>query len=432
MKPQRKITGSEKKLFLLTGIALVFIVGFGAWWQYVNAIPDVEIPTPKMPSPNAYDFYVKAGKAIIPANPPVDPVHDVRQIPKAQWKTYYPTAKKEAWLRRNAQALHLLRQGFKYPCRVPPQRSFSSTLFGNNGSFRELARMLIVESHAHGERGNWDAATNSALDILRLGHDMARGGVYIDYLVGAALNAYGQRRLWEVLPHLNATESKMAMRRLEKLYRSRVPLADVLREEKYYGQARLVELMNMKGWRALKVNPKNVTGLKSLSELWSGATVSRRTVFDNYSKYLNALIANSKNPYTKTGVTKLPGDIFTELLAPVFERARFSYARDESGDALFLVALALRAYKLEHKTYPQNLRQLVPNYLQKIPADPFGGGEPLRYKRVGRKYSLYSIGPDGIDNRGRAIDNPKFPKAERRRRSLVLSDSKGDVVAGVN
>jgi hypothetical protein len=69
--------------------------------------------------------------------------------------------------------------------------------------------------------------------------------------------------------------------------------------------------------------------------------------------------------------------------------------------------------------------------LQKIPADPFGGGEALRYRRVGREYSLYSIGPDGIDNRGRAIEDTKISK-ERRGRFLVQPNSKGDIVAGVN
>ena len=65
MKEHRKITRSEKNLFVVTGFAITLMVSFGAWRQYVNAIPEVEIPTPKMPSPNAYDFYVKAGAAII-------------------------------------------------------------------------------------------------------------------------------------------------------------------------------------------------------------------------------------------------------------------------------------------------------------------------------------------------------------------------------
>lgn len=109
MKPQRKITSSEKKLFVLTGFMLASIIGFGAWWQFVNAVPDVKIPSPKMPSPNAYDFYVKAIAAHVPANPPVDPILDSQKIPAVRWKKYYPTAKKEAWLRQNAKTLKLLR-----------------------------------------------------------------------------------------------------------------------------------------------------------------------------------------------------------------------------------------------------------------------------------------------------------------------------------
>lgn len=48
---------------------------------------------------------------------------------------------------------------------------------------------------------------------------------------------------------------------------------------------------------------------------------------------------------------------------------------------------------------PGSLDQLVPKYLQEVPMDPAVGG-PLRYVRDATSYTIYSVGPDGADNRG--------------------------------
>jgi type II secretory pathway pseudopilin PulG len=110
------------------------------------------------------------------------------------------------------------------------------------------------------------------------------------------------------------------------------------------------------------------------------------------------------------------------------------HTRNEAQNALLLTAFALRAYRLEHNSYPNSLKELTPRYLSKIPSDPFADNKPLQYRRLGSEYSLYSIGPDCIDNNGRAIDSkiPVKTAYDKRRRYLVEQDSKGDIVAGLN
>ena len=51
-------------LLILTGVVLLVIAAVVAWLQIMNAPPVVKIPTPVMPSPNAHDFYVRAGNAL--------------------------------------------------------------------------------------------------------------------------------------------------------------------------------------------------------------------------------------------------------------------------------------------------------------------------------------------------------------------------------
>jgi hypothetical protein len=64
---------------------------------------------------------------------------------------------------------------------------------------------------------------------------------------------------------------------------------------------------------------------------------------------------------------------------------------------------------------PTNLAQLVPIYLQRVPADPFTG-RPMVYRPEGPKWLLYSVGEDGVDNDG----DPVAP-------SVAGAVTKGDI-----
>ena len=115
---------------------------------------------------------------------------------------------------------------------------------------------------------------------------------------------------------------------------------------------------------------------------------------------------------------------------------RFRVTEPDTQNALLAVSFALRAYRLDHGAYPATLAALTPAYLSRVPDDPFAISGPLRYKRQGGKYVLYSVGPDGKDNGGKPIFDPSKPPppagSERDYRSAVRNNSVGDVVAGVN
>jgi hypothetical protein len=82
--------------------------------------------------------------------------------------------------------------------------------------------------------------------------------------------------------------------------------------------------------------------------------------------------------------------------------------RADSRQEMTLVALALAAYRAEHGGHPEDLAKLVPKYLKAIPEDPFAE-KPLRYRREGSGYVLYSVGPNGQDDDGResSVRDPK-------------------------
>lgn len=66
---------------------------------------------------------------------------------------------------------------------------------------------------------------------------------------------------------------------------------------------------------------------------------------------------------------------------------------------LLITSLALAAFKADHGSYPDQLSDLVPAYLESIPADLFAGAPP-RYVRKGDGYLLYSVGRNLKDGGG--------------------------------
>lgn len=67
--------------------------------------------------------------------------------------------------------------------------------------------------------------------------------------------------------------------------------------------------------------------------------------------------------------------------------------------AVTRVALAAERYRLAHGDWPRELSELVPAYLEKLPADPFDG-EPLRYVRHDDGITVYSVGYNRKDDGG--------------------------------
>jgi hypothetical protein len=64
---------------------------------------------------------------------------------------------------------------------------------------------------------------------------------------------------------------------------------------------------------------------------------------------------------------------------------------------------AMYRYRAKKGKYPENLSDLLPEYMADLPLDPFDG-KPLRFKQTDGKIIIYSIGPDEIDDGGAPYD----------------------------
>jgi hypothetical protein len=84
------------------------------------------------------------------------------------------------------------------------------------------------------------------------------------------------------------------------------------------------------------------------------------------------------------------------------QQAERRHNRVIAHERLLAVELALRCYNSEQGHVPTVLEQLVPQYLQRVPEDPFSG-RPVIYHPQGTNWLVYSVGEDGVDDGGKRV-----------------------------
>nr|CAA9299501.1 hypothetical protein AVDCRST_MAG63-5072 [uncultured Armatimonadetes bacterium] len=426
-----------KKGLLIGGVV---VAGLALWAQAVGRTPQVVLPVPTpLPRPNAYDFSVKAGEIEVRG----DEKTGATTSPE-RGEPVAPLDARLALLKANTPALRTLRQGFAHPYRQPPVRSFDDPFGPDLAKMRALALLLTFEGGLRAEQGDAGGAANSYLDAVRFGVDLPNGGPLITGLVGVACEAIGRQRLWEIAPKLSAKEARAVTRRLEQIEPRRTDYADTLLTEKHGGQATMLEQFRKKGTVALArelatLDPELNLDMDEAAPVWEtikvGArlmTRSRSRIFRDYSAYMDALVARARQPYAvEPPAPPAPDDPMSEYLAGIYDQGRFVVEGARVQEALLTTHLVLLAYRAERGTYPASLDALVRDgYLARVPDDPFAPSGPLRYRRVSdTRCVLYSVGPDGRDDGGTAIDDPAAGGSKRHR---VEVDSRGDIVARVN
>ena len=73
--------------------------------------------------------------------------------------------------------------------------------------------------------------------------------------------------------------------------------------------------------------------------------------------------------------------------------------RTQARLTLARLALVIGVYQQEHSAYPESLEG-VPALADAMPLDPFSG-EPCRYQLTEEGFLLYSVGPNGVDDKGK-------------------------------
>lgn len=385
------------------------------------------------PSPNGFDLYLAAAKAVQQPKPPVDPAWDgdALDLSPAQKQERYSLARRLQWERDSAKAWVLFDEAKRARSLHPLKRSLHAHWPRYNDLSR-LGRDKTALANTRVLQGRWNEALGNDLDVVQMSHDIQRGGSSFPMLVGQAIGAIGMSAVWHAFPsgmrddkglgitedvteHLSAREARQGARRLEELIETAPRLSDILREDKAVTQTQWLELWNTP-------SPRSNTSAFPLLPTKKADELSQTQKFALYNREATAFLSRADRPI---GAIKWWPDLQLNVLAISTYHPRVDaveYACERALEQQLMLHLALRAFRLEHGQPPSKLSALVPRYLKQVPVDPFGAGGTWKY----RNGVAWSIGPDGKDDGGR----PLYQANHRLTRpDFVRSFVLGDVVA---
>ncbi|MDH7570461.1 MAG: hypothetical protein QHJ73_12845 [Armatimonadota bacterium] len=372
------------RLFLAVDAALL-----AGWLRYCSTAPRFVLPAPALPQPNAAEYYQRAAQQVeaVPGRErlcdPATPLDTLARLVAAC-----------------GPAIETMREGMAYPYSTPPELARDGVEQSEIPAFvlgcLETARIRLAEA-----RGDWQTVTAIAMELLRLGTDVPRGGYLAHAAWAGQLERMGLAELAAVGARLNAQQCREAAARLAELEVRRTPFAETLRAEHARFRAFLTRLSEgdseaVRAVRRAWFGNYDLWGMYGPRGMWN----LRGTAREVDQLYAQA-IAEADLPRGARHPRRAPRYWLTRALGPTFPGPVVPEATLARW-RLLRVELALRAYRLEHGEPAPSLQALVPRYLSEVPQDPFGAGEPLRYC-PGPQAKAYSVGPDQTDDGGQIL-----------------------------
>jgi hypothetical protein len=241
----------------------------------------------------------------------------------------------------NGEIFELVRLGLSRESQVPVAYSPADFLRPDALEFRKLALALTAKGKLAEADGRIADAVTSYLDMLHLAKSASFGGLNTDAYVGAALEWSGMNQLASIAEALPRNDIPRVIATLQELDQRREPWESIAYRERAW-------------W-------DNVPGGK----------VERALVF--------SLLGDGNHELTKSFGT-----------------------RQQTRLRLLRCKLAIRCYQIDHDRLPNALADLVPEYIDAVPTDPYNG-KPIVYRPDSIGPMLYSVGPDQRDDGGKQL-----------------------------
>lgn len=437
--------------FPITAAAATFGVCGTAWSAYIDLDPGIHIAShvgvAALPASDGYFDLIRAKEAI----PKIDYQHSQNYdnwsksrvylalgLRKPVYKagsaepTFRATAEREALLAEYRPALtgvrSALKRNFSIPWRISGNGEYEPD--GDHlSAARYLALVLQLESETYRDRHQYAASASSALDTIELGAKVSRDTDMIGFMADLDIMQVGIGELWKSIGSLNGEQSRAAAARLDRVAQTHETFVEMLEQERTVALARYRSLFRG-NWRLgllpyMALRNEETTFDQRLSAFIQLSASTKLDLVRDANRQLDwwqahAGLEHAADLHMKKNALSLYGppgrDVLTSIVVTSYGLVRFKSLAVHDGQLpLLRAALAVRAYAVERGSAPPDLDAVVRNgYLAAVPVDPFGKGRPIRYRAdLCRKYmaagdarwihSLYSVGPDGIDNQGDPI-----------------------------
>ena len=293
---------------------------------------------PPIPNPNGYDDLLEAGRAIEKSGW-VGSKLDFAEVDE-------PTL--AAVVEANRLAIMRARVGLTKAIQVPvvyQMDHVTQVLMRDVGSIRGgVGRALNAEGLLAAAQGRVGDAVRNDLDLVQLGDVMSRRVPMIAYLMGIAVENTGLRNLRDLRRNLSADECRQVIARLQETDRDHERAGEVAMREKQF----------------MAANMQKMGIFVSISMRVSGA--------------------------------------YARDVAQIEATLETAEKRQRATRRVLMTELAVQVYRLQYEEDPPDLAALVPSILKSVPIDPYSE-RPLLYRISGKIGAVYSVGPDGDDDK---------------------------------
>lgn len=344
----------------------------------------------------------------------------------------------------NQKALRLTREAaereeFQLYYYGDPRGSIITVLLPSLSSFRQLAKLLVVDGRRLEAQGAYDLAAENYLTTLRMGGQLGNGITLIENLVGMAVWTSGSNALGQMVVRRNLSPELLQEihEELADLAGQRPSVISGIQNEKKFGTTIVDEYlahpaMALQSWQGIDADALpsvavEDSGWGRLEQRVGQLVFPDRTIKRHMIAFYDALIERASQPAWAAWNGFKEEQIFAQIpawnfiarvLLPSLSRAAVLGERCRMQTMTVRLAVALRLYALANQGQaPERLDQLSAYLSPDEWVDPFSG-RPFVYEQREGAWRLYSLSDNFTDDGGKVGDTPfeldymvRFPAA---------------------
>jgi hypothetical protein len=303
-------------------------------------------------------------------------------------------------------------------CRFPVRyEDHVNALLPHLAQLRSVARVYRLRALAELSARQTDAAFEDVRLCLRLADTIKDEPTLISFLVRAALLDMAVQPIWEGLAAHRWNERQLAAWQAEFANADQLAgFARAMRGERLFGYNAVRWLMQKPSERLVVFNAVAETDRRPLlgqlltRAIPTGWWYQNLLTLDRFytETYWPALDIQRRrldppawlsveHQFRKKSVS--PYNVLSRLMLPAISNCAKTAAAAQATVDEVVVACALERCRLAKGALPDKLDALVPEFLAKVPTDVITG-EPLRYRRDGERFTLWSVGWNQKDDGG--------------------------------
>lgn len=294
-----------------------------------------------------------------------------------------------------------------------PDMPVTLAILNLDRGFRDFIRVNDARMHLAHRAGDLEEFARAAESGLALARAFELQGTIIETAVARETEERYHTRMREVLTARPGAAWVNAIEHAIERQRPDLPA-------EYPFEVQKLHTLDTFAW--FFADPDNVRfgrrsgGLELLAVAWFRIDGRIGTYAQNRDAYIAAMDAAATHAGLDAHARVAPaprdthGLALLDLYLPSIDGVVDTLDRRAASRRATATMLALERYRLARGRYPDALAELVPDFLDALPLDPWSG-EPFRYFNLTRSgtaphYGLYALGPDMQDDGGKRSDSP--------------------------